>query len=172
MSAADSATDPPFDWQTRFLGSYHDDLPHWVVERGRYAVTFRCAGTLPKAVVARMEEQRRLLGEVLPQSEEAENARRRLFLALETYLDKGYGFAPFRDTSVAKSFHTWLSDYRLCGERLLSDFVIMPNHLHLVTREVKFESTAEFRKTWSQFKGRSAFFLNRLLKRTGPFWQT
>jgi REP element-mobilizing transposase RayT len=171
MSDSGSETTASFDWRTRFLGCYQDDLPRWVVEHGRYAVTFRCAGSLPASVVLRIEEQRRLLERVPAQSEAAENARRRLFLVLEGFLDGGKGFAPFRESPVAAAFDDWLREYDSEG-LTFSDFVIMPNHLHLVTRPLRLRTLDEFREVWRRFKGRSARFLNQHLERSGGFWQS
>jgi len=161
----------PFNWRTRFLGSYQDDLPHWVVEHGRYAVTLRCSGSLPAPVVIQLEEQKRLLQAARPQSEQAESARRSLFLALETYLDQGQGFSPFLDSTVASEFSDWLQSYQSDG-LAFSDFVIMPNHLHVITHPIYLQTVDEFREIWRRFKGRSARFLNLKLERTGAFWQS
>ena len=169
MSA--SGTEKPFDWQTKFLGSYTDDLPHWVVESGRYAVTFRCAGSLPYSVERQMEEQRRLLSDHAPESEAAMESRRQFFRILDAYLDQGTGFAPFLDKDLCVDFSNWLQGYAHEGLRL-SDFVIMPNHLHLITQPLHLETVDAFRDVWARFKGRSSRFLNQKIQRSGSFWQS
>ena len=160
-----------FDWNSHFPGSYRDDLPHWVVEHGRYSVTLRCAGTLPQSVVERMEEARRLGGSIggAPTADTEESSRR-AFLALEAFLDGGTGFAPFRESSPSQTLLEWLCAYRFEG-LAFSDFVIMPNHLHLITEPLRCESVAEFRKIWANFKGRTSRRVNQHLNRSGPLWQ-
>lgn len=157
-------------WQTRFLGIYTDHLPHWVVECGRYAVTIRCAGKLPVGVQARLEEVRRTLLTIPPRSEAAEEQRRSLFRILEAEIDHGRGFAPFRDQVLSEAFLSWLGDYDSDGLRL-TDYVLMPNHIHLITDALRVEEAEQFRHIWSNFKGRSARWLNHHLGRTGAFWQ-
>ncbi|MBC2601905.1 transposase [Puniceicoccus vermicola] len=171
MSRSISRDSAPFDWSTRFLGIYQDDLPHWVVEHGRYSVTLRCAGSLPSTTILQLEEQKRFLQTVEPKSPEAEKARRKVFLCLDEYLDRGWGFTPFSRLEVSKAFDVWLRKYK--GDQLeLSDFVIMPNHIHLLTRPIHLHSIEEFKRIWMRFKGRSARFLNQYLNRSGKFWQT
>ena len=171
MTSSISRPRPPFDWNTRFLGHYQDDLPHWVVEHGRYSITLRCTGSLPRTIVLQLEEQRRLLQTVEPQSQEAENFRRKLFLCLDGYLDQGLGFAPLRRHEISTAFHVWLHEYREDNLEF-SDFVIMPNHIHLLTRPLFLQSVQEFQRIWKLFKGRSARFLNQHLNRSGKFWQS
>lgn len=87
-------------------------------------------------------------------------------------------------TTFTKAWHQWLdascgeclfrrSDVRdiligrLCAEPSLDVWVIIPNHLHaLVASEDK--TLGEVLQNW---KGGSAFGINRLLGRGGPLWQ-
>jgi REP element-mobilizing transposase RayT len=56
---------------------------------------------------------------------------------------------------------------RLCAEPSLDVWVIMPNHLHALVAP-KDKTLGEVLQNW---KGGSAFDINRLLGRGGPFWQ-
>ncbi len=170
MHSVGEKDESTFDWNTRFLACYHDDLPHWIVENGRYAVTIRCAGSLPKSVIERMEEARRLSTDIDGSSTTAETSSRAAFLALETFLDSGKGFAPFRNPSAAQVLFDWLRLYR-SDNLVFTDFVIMPNHLHLITAPLRCATVGDFRKTWSNFKGRTSREINKHLKRSGPLWQ-
>ena len=158
------------EWQTRMIGIFRDQLPHWVAEYGRYAVTLRCRGSLPKEVLESLQQQAAHQRAVTPADEVAREEQRRIFLSLEHYLDQGIGHAPFRNASLALTFSRWLAEYHHNGLRF-SEWVVMPNHLHLITQPLRSESCEHFRKTWIGFKKRSTRFLNGVAKRGGAFWQ-
>jgi type I restriction enzyme R subunit len=84
----------------------------------------------------------------------------------EESLDGGLGACPFRNPAlagiVADAFRHFDGDrYRLF------DFVVMPNHVHLL---VAFEPTGGMRSQCESWKRFTATRLNRRLQRTGRFW--
>jgi putative transposase len=52
---------------------------------------------------------------------------------------------------------------------LLHAYVIMPDHLHLIIKPLSGNKLA---KIMQSLKGSSAFNINRILNRTGKFWQS
>jgi REP element-mobilizing transposase RayT len=146
-------------------------LPHMVAEFGRYAVTLRCANSLPKSILERtkaLHQDRELHSS---KTEEMRLLQRKLFLTLEKYDDAGLGFAPFAEGVVATQFYRFLETYARDGLRF-TDWTIMPNHVHLVTDGVAFDGVARFVKAWRALKGISGKQLNQQMGRSGPFWQT
>ncbi|HKK17618.1 MAG TPA: hypothetical protein VJ952_02960 [Opitutales bacterium] len=159
-----------FEWRSRMIGVFRDQLPHWVAEHGCYAVTLRCRGSLPKPVLQKLREQVSAQVDINGSDSDYRLEQRRLFLSLEHYLDQGLGFAPFHDRELALKFSRWLSEYNQEGMRF-SCWTVMPNHLHLITKPLRSRSCEEFGRKWVLFKMRSTRFLNLSLQRRGAFWQ-
>ena len=111
----------------------------------------------------------RSLRAVEPASEQANLLRRRHFKILDHTLDSGQGPLPFTET-VADELHQWIAAYAE-DQLTFAHWVIMPNHLHLLTKPIALEGNKEFQTVWRRFKGRSSRFLNRLLESSGALWQ-
>jgi REP element-mobilizing transposase RayT len=159
-----------FEWQSRMVGVFRDLLPHWVAEEGRYAVTLRCRGSLPVEILRRLREQHASQTAITPADDRFRVEQRRLFLMLEHYLDQGLGFAPLGDQAIALGLSRWLREYHHEGLRF-SEWVVMPNHLHLITWPMHAPDCEHFRKAWIRFKMRSTRLLNVWLAREGAIWQ-
>jgi REP element-mobilizing transposase RayT len=54
---------------------------------------------------------------------------------------------------------------------LFAHWVIMPNHLHLLTTPMALENPDSFQMVWRRFKGRSSRFINGILSGNGTLWQ-
>ncbi|MCC5806755.1 MAG: transposase [Opitutales bacterium] len=157
-------------WSGTLIGRYNDGHPHWVVDYGCYAVTIRCVGSLPAETMRSLAERWAALNKVPARSEDAQRIRRNIFHTLDTTLDRGTGFAPFRNSAAAGLLSAWLGEYNADGLRLAA-FVVMPNHVHLVTQPLACASPEAFVRTWRRFKARAARNVNRSLGRKGPLWQ-
>lgn len=129
-------------------------LPHFDAPNVAQMVTFMLADSFP--VTRRTEWE-----SVLNEPNEAIKRRQ-----LEEWLDRGHGECWLRDSIVAQVVE------RILLERDQRDFamqawVIMPNHVHLVV-DVRDVPLATLIKQW---KGKSAREANKLLGRSGRFWQ-
>jgi putative transposase len=161
----------PIDcWSGTMRGVYYDQLPHWVVDRGCYSLMFRCRGSLPDAVLLRLSEIHESQQRIVTCDEQALQQQRRSFKILEAYLDQSQGFAPFHDDAVRRAFHDYLQEYDVARLRF-QHWVIMPNHLHLLTAPLDCENIESFKSAMTQFKLRSTQMLNRELERRGSLWQ-
>ncbi|MGJ8654252.1 MAG: REP-associated tyrosine transposase [Opitutaceae bacterium] len=158
-------------WTSRIVSIYYDQLPHWVVDYGCYAITIRCAGSLPKSELLKLQEITETLKAIDPALPKAEDYQRRQFAILESYLDRGDGFAPFSDARVAKAMNDFIAKYETEHLRF-SHWVVMPNHIHLLTQPITFNGRSDFESAWRSFKQSSAYKLNHIIKRSGNFWQT
>jgi type I restriction enzyme R subunit len=157
-------------------------LPHWYQPGVTYFITFRTEDSIPAALSAawhgRREDWLRSYG-IDPSavdwktliSELPLDARRefhRSFTAeFMEYLDRGHGDCVLRKPALAQIVAD--SFYHFDGQRYhLADFVVMPNHVHLLVCllcETEIESLCY---SWKKY---TAGKINRALRRTGRFWQ-
>ncbi|MCH7227551.1 competence/damage-inducible protein A [Haloferula sp. A504] len=156
-------------------------LPHWRQEGATYFVTFRTADSLPKDTLDRWYLRRaEWLGnhgipvernrpvDLSKLSFEAHREYDRTFVkALQTELDRGLGDCPLADRGNAVLVERALRHFD--GERYrLGDFVIMPNHVHLLVQPGVGHELSEILKSWKGFTARE---INGRMGRTGNFWQ-
>jgi REP element-mobilizing transposase RayT len=138
-----------------FLGWHQRGyLPHYDAPGITQFVTFRLHDALP---ASRRSEWKALL-----QIEEDRERRRRL----EAWLDRGFGECWLRQVRVAKLAEEALRFFD--GQRYqLDGWVIMPNHVHVLV-QIGETPLSSLLATWKRFIAREA---NKLLGRTGPFWE-
>jgi REP element-mobilizing transposase RayT len=119
-------------------------LPHWQSEEGTYFVTFRLIDSLPDAL-ARLRGVRRI----------------------EEALDRGYGAAHLAVPEIGDMVFETLRFFH--GKRYtLHSACVMPNHVHSVLRPAASVCLSDILHSWKGFTANRA---NKILGRTGPFWQ-
>ncbi|MGH7144751.1 MAG: REP-associated tyrosine transposase [Planctomycetota bacterium] len=119
-------------------------------------LTYRLADSLPREVVEK------LLAPADRNDVKAETRRH-----IETYLDAGHGACWLARPVVARIVRdAWLHFNR--QRYLLHAWVIMPNHVHLIVEESPDFPLREIVHSWKSFSVKEA---NRVLGRTGAFWQ-
>ena len=143
-------------------------LPHWEVEGHWHFVTIRCQGTLPTAVKRKLGEIHVALQSIHPQSEEFQQLQRRYFLTTEKYLDRGAGFAPFKEVRPCELYLEALTVMESEGW-LVGEATVMPNHVHLLV--IRQNSEFSLKQVLTRLKGRSSRWINQELQRSGRFWQ-
>jgi REP element-mobilizing transposase RayT len=156
-------------------------LPHWDQAGATYFITWRTADSIPKSVWERWRWQRsRWLREheIDPDSldwkrqveglpEDQRRAFRRFSKALETELDSCHGTCPFRNPDCAGIIATALKCFD--GDRyLLGDFVVMPNHVHLLVGGIPRNQMLLQVESWKRWTGNQ---INKLHGWRGRFWQ-
>ncbi len=158
------------------------NMPHWYQPGVTYFITFRTADSLPNDVadlwyrkrrdwlarhdidVDLPDWKRRLT--TLPESQQNEfhNTLSSEFLQ---HLDKGHGECVLRQMELASIVTDSL--WHFDGQRyLLGDFTVMPNHVHLLMCLLGETDIEEQCYSWKKF---TATKINRLLGRSGRFWQ-
>jgi type I restriction enzyme R subunit len=83
------------------------------------------------------------------------------------FLDRGLGLCPLKQTPLADIVSESLLAFdneRYC----VSDFVIMPNHVHIMAGFPDQTAMLNQCENWKHFQ---AFSMNRILGRKGRFWQ-
>lgn len=118
-------------------------------------ITFRLADSLPAKVGLQLRSS--------PVAEHAMERRKRL----EHLLDQGYGACHLRNAPIAQIVEAALFHFDGIQYRLLA-WVIMPNHVHVLIETIPGYPLAEVVQGWKSFTAKAA---NRLLGRTGRFWQ-
>lgn len=130
-------------------------LPHFESPSAVQFVTFRLADSLPKGVV--LEDW-----SSLTPSQRAEQQQK-----LEAMLDECHGSCLLRNPGCAELLQSRL--LRHDGERYkLYSWVIMPNHVHALLMPLAHWTLSKILQEW---KGGSAFEINRLFGASGRVWQ-
>jgi hypothetical protein len=147
------------------------NLPHWEQGSVWYFVTFRLADALPRDVVGKIQQQReqwRRTHDLRNLSREELAEYHQLFSArYEQLLHAGIGSCVLRDPPSADIVHGALGYFG--GRRYdLDEYVVMPNHVHVLVKPLADHGLAEILHSWKSY---TANQLNRRLGRTGQLWQ-
>jgi len=134
-------------------------LPHFDTPHLPQAVTFRLADSLP---AERLQEWRQQLNTLSAPSSETQLRRR-----IEDYLDRGHGSCILRRTDLGELVQNALLYFD--GDRYaLHAWVIMPNHVHALLTLAEGHELGRIMHSWKSFTASAA---NKVLGRTGAFWQ-
>jgi len=159
-------------------------LPHWSQAGTVCFITWRSIDSIPKQVLDqwRREREEWLLAHGI--DPERPDWRERLLRELDEptarefrdtfwnrwhdHLDAGHGECVLREPEVAEIVADSLHHFN--EERyLLLDFVVMPNHVHLLVAFPDEEAMLAQCDSWKHF---TATKINRRFKQKGKFWQT
>ncbi len=161
-------------------------LPHYQPPNASFFITFRLANSLPRHIVAQLkEEYKTALKEIGRSKVLSYEEQKKYFSRFDKYLDRvEHGPTWLQDDRisgiVAETLHCWN------GRRYdLVCYCIMPNHVHLVIDRVQVNDlsynllragrSSKLSYTLSgilhSIKRYTAREANRVLHRSGPFWQ-
>ena len=147
-------------------------LPHWQTRNGIQFVTWRLNDSLPESVVRDLEERRerrfgepRLAGALT--KDELLRIDRDGFDEIDRELDRGKGSCFMNDPRVADIVEKAIYFFDGDRYRILSESV-MPNHVHVIFRTLGDNALWDIIKSWKRHSARES---NRVLNRTGTFWQ-
>ena len=166
---------------------YRRHLPHWQPEGQVFFVTFRLFGSLPKFVLECLKIKRERLHREPPRADESPRDKalrdaKRLFALADDAL------AEELHQSGNDSMH-WLDNPEIAGlvqvaikirdgkQYNLHRYVVMPNHVHLLIKPLPIVGRVDNPSYWPLseimrgLKRWTARETNRLLGRTGSFWQ-
>ena len=146
-------------------------LPHVKREGAAYFVTFRLADSLPKDVLLRFQREHAEALHGLPvnvMGEPLGEVHRELRRKIERYLDRGAGACHLRRPEIADTVAEGLRHFH--GHfYLLDDWVVMPNHVHVILWPMPDFTLSEILKSRKRHTARQA---NLILGTTGEtFWQ-
>ncbi|HZZ28492.1 MAG TPA: transposase [Pirellulales bacterium] len=159
----------------------YGNLPHWAQAGTLVFITWRTADSLPAPVLARIAQEKAKLLESfgldtaenykaqlakLPVHERAQ-VQWAMFETWDRQLDAGAGRCVLKQPELSQIVADSLLHFD--GDRyLLTDFVVMPNHVHLLVALATEEALWEQCTSWKRFSGRQ---INQKLGQTGAFWQ-
>ena len=163
------------------MNFYRRKLPHWQPAGAQYFITYRLAGSLPRKVIQELQ----LLREQFNSEEKTNNLseqqkiQRKVFQRYEDALDRGNTGPTWLNSSAVAGVVKEAMHYRDSKEYDLFAYCIMSNHVHLVfehlmgqpvnlLKEKKFPITA----IMQELKRYTAYECNKILNRSGPFWQS
>lgn len=161
----------------QFKPEYYRYLPHFQPKDGTFFVTTRLHGSLPKEALERLrEEKEQAYRDILANSKSEEerkiavrNLHKRHFAKWDKYLDQNpndpqWLKQPEIARIVIEALHFWdKKSYELVC------YTIMPNHFHLVIDT--YEYNKPLYRIMHSLKSYTAKLANKLLNRTGTFWQ-
>ncbi|MEJ5305858.1 MAG: transposase [Ignavibacteria bacterium] len=147
-------------------------LPHMHQGSVWYFVTFRLADALPKEKIEQLEKEREQWLKVHKKdktelTEEEKQEYYKLFSErVEEWLNNGYGSCILKDEKIARIVADTLLHFN--GERYdLDDWVIMPNHVHLLIRPRNDYTLSDILHS---IKSYSAHRINKVLNRKESVW--
>ena len=145
-------------------------LPHWTLEGAVYHVVFRLADSLPAAAV---EEYRREQMALPARPDDPANFPGKdrlpepLGLRIEQLLDAGRGACWLARPEIAGLIAGSLRHFN--GTRYhLQAWCVMPNHVHVVMQPIGPHALPDILHSWKSY---TATVANRVLQRSGEFWQ-
>ncbi|WP_210407334.1 Eco57I restriction-modification methylase domain-containing protein, partial [Hydrocoleum sp. CS-953] len=145
-------------------------LPHWQQNKATYFITFRLADSLPQAKLQLLQQEKEEWQKQHPEPlSEAEKAEyNRLFSQkVDKWLDAGIGKCYLKDPQLAKIVADALSYFD--GDRYdLKEWVVMPNHVHVIVTPLGNHTLSEITHSWKSF---TANKINKSLNRRGQLWQ-
>jgi REP element-mobilizing transposase RayT len=151
-------------------------LPHLKREGTTYFVTYRLEDSLPKPLLLKLEAERAQRMRVLSEkksggakaADSLEDINRDFRREVERALDAGYGSCHLKVPAVAQLVADNLRYFD--GQRyLLGEWVVMPNHVHVVVWPLPNQLLSEILKTWKQYTSLRAKEILGL--GPGAFWQ-
>lgn len=156
-------------------------LPHWYQPGATYFITFRTQDSVPVELARAWHRDREdwLRSHDIDPRAPDWAARLRELPEIERqfhktfsrefmeYLDRGHGACALKRPDLARLVADTLLHFD--GQRyLLSDFVVMPNHVHVLVCLLGDTDLVKLCFSWKKY---SATRLNRALARRGRFWQ-
>ena len=157
-----------FDWSyARMVNRRH--LPHLEQRNAIYFVTFRLADSLPAEKVRRWKYERDqwLATNPAPHSDEQAAMLRKLVpQRIHSFLDAGHGECLLRLPAMQDIVEQVLR-FGEPSEYLLGEFVVMPNHVHVLVRPVA-KSGSDIVQAWKSISSRR---INKQANKNGKLWQ-
>lgn len=152
---------------------HQGNLPHWQQKDVFYFVTFRLADSIPKEKVEQLRQEREVWLKKHPKdrndkysAEELKEYYRLFSERVEEWLGAGAGSCILREQRYTKI----VADALLCFNKekyILDEWVIMPNHVHVLVKPINNHSLTGILHTWKSY---TANEINKLSGNKGQLW--
>ena len=160
----------PFDKDTP-VARYGRYLPHWRQPGATYFVTFRLADSVPAEKLRQWETEMKTWLEKNPEPHtlgQREEYNQTFTERFHAWLDAGSGSCLLAQPAAAAVVETALRHFD--GERYaLGNFVVMPNHVHVIVKPLGEHTLADITHSWKSF---TAHQINEALACEGRLWQS
>jgi len=160
----------PFFDKEGEIHKYSGWLPHWRQAEKLYFVTFRLNDSVSQDQLRAWMEEKEIWEKHHPKpwNEKAfKEYHQRFTEKMERLIDAGYGSCALAREEIAKLVEGALKHFD--GVRYqLGEYVIMPNHVHILVRPSEQETLESILHSWKSFTAKEA---NDLLKASGVFWR-
>ncbi|MDI6766614.1 MAG: hypothetical protein QME52_07310 [Bacteroidota bacterium] len=180
---------------------YRRNLPHYQPSHASYFITFRLSDSLPSEVIIKLKEEYEVEGEQFEKlidpdakKRELDDHRKRYFEKFDEFLDKHTDGPKWLKEERVAQIVADVIFYRDGKEYELIAYCIMPNHVHMVVNversddvertlvraepdnRTEVRSTVSYKdyqltKILRKIKGSTARECNKILNRSGAFWQ-
>jgi len=145
------------------------NLPHWQQSHVTYFVTFRLGDSLSAAKLKQWEQEKKawLKRNPKPWTTDLQAEYARLFpRRLNEWLDAGEGSCLLAKPNLAEIAENTFRHFD--GQRyILDEFVVMPNHVHVLFAPIGGHQLSEILHAWKSF---TAHEINKAMKRQGSVW--
>ncbi len=159
----------PFDYANN-LDISDRNLPHWQQPCVTYFITFRLADSLPQVKLnqLKIEQENWKRHHKEPYSKEEVKEYNELFNErIQMWLDAGHGSCVLKDNLVSVIVDDALNYFK-DTRYLLHEWVIMPNHIHLLLTPIN-DFTLE--KLMHSLKSYTSNQINKSTGRKGKLWK-
>ena len=150
---------------------YERHLPHWLPPGEDIFLTFRLADSLPQEMLGRLQDEAQLVQRSLDLDPAQLYVERKMYFGRfdDLLASSGHGPTWLRQPQIAAIVKQSLHHFDGSHYQLLA-YCLMPNHVHLLVRLP--EESPPLMRSLQRIKGFSALQANKLLGRTGSFWQS
>ena len=145
--------------ESSLRASRYKHIEHWSAKSTTQHVVVRLKDSLPTDVLADWHEELR--------SVDSANVNDERVRRIQMALDAGHGGCWLKDPAIAVTVENALLHFDGARYRLHA-WVIMPNHVHILVSIGNEYSLSSIVHSWKSFTSHQA---NRILGRSGPFWQ-
>ena len=146
------------------------NLPHWRQDHVTYFVTFRLADSIPAATLELWKRERDdwLTRNPQPHSPIQKREYEQQFVnRFHKWLDAGNGECVLGRPEVRQIVTPALVHFQN-SRYLLREWVVMPNHVHVIVTPLPGHELSEILHSWKSFTAKK---INKLLGKTGTLWQ-
>ncbi len=168
----DASAPLPFLNPDHAIEMHANYLPHWQQGDVWIFVTWRLADSIPAERLRGWVAEKEAWLKAHPRPWDVEGRTEREFherfsARIEAWLDAGEGSCALRDPAIRAMVQGALQHFD--GERYdLGDFVIMPNHVHVLFRPRDGHPLGKILHSWKSFTAKK---INAALNQTGACWQ-
>lgn len=168
-------------------------LPHWYVSGAAHFVTYRLHGTLPQNVLDELRSKKETLVQQKPPAglspdQHKERIHKMLFADYDRWLDQHRAIQWLSDARLAALIRSNLYHHHNSKYHLMA-YTVMSNHVHVLLQPIDSanrtldgraehlaigeqpDATSPLATIMHSLKSYTAHEANKILRRTGTFWQ-